>query len=166
VNVRFKVRGVEKIQNFLKELPRGTVRVALIAISEWMIGDSQSGLKHPEPYKYVARKKAYGVSFFSDKQRRYVMAKIRSGEIVPGQNNRTGASEDAWSYTPATAGKNYAYKLVNPTPGAYWTRDDKNQARQPAKVGWLKVGEVVRKNMSGAIRAAKAAVNDWIKQNG
>lgn len=163
MQIRYKIRNVERVKKYLTSLPRGTVRVALIAISEWLIGDSQSGLRHPEPYKFVTRRSAYGISFFTPKQRRWFFWALREGIIDPGKNNRTGESTNAWTYTPATAGKNYAYKLVNDTPGGYWTRDDKRQARQPAKVGWKKVSAVVKANISGALKAARIAVNQYLK---
>lgn len=160
MNVNFKIRNVEKVQNYLKTLPRGVMRVALKAMSEWFIGDSQSGLKHPEPYKYVSRKSAYGVSFFTEKQRRWFWA--NGGPDMIG-NNRTGKSADAWTYKPTETNKGYQFKLTNPTPGAYFTQDDYGQARQPAKVGWKKVTAVVNNNMARAIKAANYAVNEYLK---
>lgn len=175
MNVSFKIRNIEKVKKYIAGLPRGVTFVALEAISKWLVGDSQSGLRHPEPYKYVSRKSAYGFTgakfengkpvpagYFSKEQFRYVMAKIASGEIKPGQNNRTGNSTDAWTYTPQSKGKNYAFKLVNETPGGFWTRSDKSQARQLGKVGWWKVSKVVSKNLPAALKAAKEAVKQFL----
>lgn len=177
MNISFKIRNVEKVEKFLNSLPYGVKRVALEALSMWLVGDSQSGLRHPEPYKYVSRKSAYGYTgakfesgkpvpagYFSAEQYRYVMARIASGDIKPGQNNRTGKSTDAWTYAPTSKGKDYRYRLINNTPGAYYTRDDKGQARQPAKVGWWNVSKVVQKNLSDAIKAAKVAVNQFLAE--
>jgi len=163
MKVSFKVRNVDKVKKYLATLPRGVMRVALEAISQWLVGDSQSGLRHPEPYKYVTRKSAYGVTFFTDKQRRWFFWALNSGKINPGNNNRTGESENAWRYVPQEKGKNYVYRLVNDTPGGYWTRDDKRQARQLGKVGWLKVSVVVKKNLAGALKAARVAVSNFLK---
>lgn len=163
MQIRFKVRGVDRVQAYLKTVPRGTMRVALDAIARWLIGDSQSGLAHPEPYKYVSRKSAYGVTFFTEKQRRWFFYALKEGLINPGQNNRTGASENAWTYTPQETTGGYKYVITNPTPGAYYTRDDKGQARQPAKVGWRKVSAVVKSNMTGALKAARAAVKVYLQ---
>lgn len=163
MQIRFKIRNVDRVKKYLASVPRGAVRIALIAISEWLVGDSQSGLRHPEPYKFVTRKSAYGFSFFTIKQRRWFFWSLNTGQIDPGKNNRTGKSTEAWTYSPLTKGKNYAYKLVNDTPGGYWTRDDKRQARQPAKVGWKKVSAVVKANMIGALKAARIAVNKYLQ---
>jgi hypothetical protein len=115
IEVRFVVRNVEELQAWLKTVPLGTLRAGLRAFTEYVIGNETHGLKHPDPYKYVSRESAYGYTFKSDKQRRYVMAKIRSGEITPGQENRTGRSEEAWQYVARTE---YNYTITNPEKGA------------------------------------------------
>ena len=163
MQTKFVVRNLEEVQKFLKELPRGSLRTGLKAFTEYVLGNSTRGLRHYEPYKFVTRKRAYGMTFFTDKQRRYVMAKIRSGEMKVGTNQRTGNTAAAWTMQEKNNG--YAYSLVNNTAGAYYTRDDSGQARQPALVGWRKVSKVVADNMRGAIRHALAEVKKWIKEN-
>jgi hypothetical protein len=163
MKIRFKVRGADRVNKYLATVPRGSTRAALQAISMWLIGDSQSGLAHPEPYKEVSRKSAYGVTFFTPKQRRWFFWALNSGEINPGQNNRTGESEGAWKFTPHETNMGYVYKLSNDTPAAFWTRNDNSQARQLKKVGWWTVTKVVKSNMTGALKAGRAAVNEWLK---
>jgi len=165
MNISFKIRNLDKVKKYLDSLPRGVTFVALEAISKWLVGDSQSGLRHPEPYKFVTRKSAYGFSFFTDRQRRWFFWALGAGKINPGQNNRTGKSTEAWTYTPQEKGKNYSFRLVNDTPGGYWTRSDKYQARQLGKVGWWKIAKVVAKNLPSAIKAARAAVKGYLQKN-
>ena len=157
--VSFKVRGIEQLQAFLRELPRGGVRVALQAFTEYVIGDDSHGLKHPDAYHYVPRADAYGQTFQSDAQRRFVMAGIADGTITPGQENRSGRSTGAWQYAAVS---DWNYTITNPEPGAYYTRDDSGQAAQPGMAGWRKTTAVIMDNMSGGLRAAVAALNDWI----
>lgn len=157
MRINFNVRGVEQVQTYLKSLPRGVMRTALKAIAEYIVGDDSHGLKHNEVYKYVSRISAYGVSFFSDAQRRWYWA--NGGPAMIG-NNRTGASSEAWTYKEVNGG--YGYKLQNPTEGAYWTRSDA-QAAQPAKVGWRKVMAVVEDNIKGALRHANARVGEFLR---
>lgn len=155
----FRVRNLEKVQKYLLSLPRGVVRVALAALSEYLLGNEQHGLKHSDPYKYVSRKSAYGVTFFTEKQRRWFWA--NGGPDMIG-NNRTGESSKAWRAEPRNDG--YRYTLINETRAAYYTRNDYGQARQPAKVGWRKVSQVVKDNLAGAFRHAMAAVNKYLKE--
>lgn len=164
MNVNFKVRGIEAVQSFLASVPRGAVRVALEAFTEYVIGNDAHGLRHNEPYKYVTRKSAYGVTFFTPKQQRWFFWALREGKIDPGSGVRTGKTSAAWKAAPSANG--YQMKITNDTPGAYYTRDDKGQARQPAKVGWRKVTAVLAANYLGGLRAAVAAVNKYLKEKG
>lgn len=162
MKIRIDIRGVEEIQAFLKALPYGVVKVALPAIAEWMIGTPQRGLMHYQAYKYITRKRAYGQTFSSDKQRRYVMAMIREGRIDPGYPHRTGRTQRAWTMKVTNNG--YRVNIKNKEKGAYYTRHDTRQARLNALAGWVKVREVISNNMAGAFRHARAAVRAYLKK--
>jgi hypothetical protein len=174
MNVKFKVRGVEAVQSFLKSVPRGALKVALEAFTEYIVGNDAHGLKHTEPYKFASRKSAYGYTgakfengkpvpagYFSKEQYRYVMAKIASGEITPGspRANR-GESSKAWRFTPIQGG--YNYRISNDKIAQYWARDDYGQPRQIAKTNLRKVSKVLADNYLGGIRSAVAAVKRYL----
>jgi len=161
MNVKFRVRGVEAVEAFLRSVPYGATKVALQAFSEYIVGNDAHGLKHNETYKYVTRKSAYGFSFFTDKQRRWFFWALKEGVINPGSGERTGETSAAWKAEPRNDG--YRYTITNNTAGGFYTRDDKGQARQPAKVGWRKVSAVLAANYLGGIRAAIFAVNEYLK---
>ena len=156
----FNIRGIEEIQAFFRKLPRGSLRAGMRAFGEYILGNERHGLRHSEPYKYVSRKSAYGITFFTEKQRRWFWA--NGGPDMIG-NNRTGVSAQAWTLVEKNNG--YKISLQNQTRAAFYTRDDKGQARQPAKVGWRKTSAVVAANTAGAMRAANAAVKKWIADN-
>jgi hypothetical protein len=160
--ISFKVRNLDKVQEFIKTVPRGAVKVALDALVVYLIGNEQHGLRHDAPYKYITRKAAYGQTFQSARQRRYVMAAIRSGQITPGKPNRTGDAARGYMYTETNGG--YGRTIQNSDVGAYYTQSDTGQARQPALVGWRKISQNISDNISGAMRSAQAAVNAWLKQ--
>ena len=172
MNVNFKIRGVKEFNDFLKTIPHGGLRIALRAFTEYVIGNESHGLKHPDPYKYASRAKAYGSTgarfangnpvpdgYFSAKQFRYVAAKTHG--FTDRGSKRAGVSEDAWQYVEVS---DWNYKIVNPEPGAYWTRDDYGQARQPALVGWRKVTKTIMDNFAGGVRSANAALSAWLKR--
>lgn len=178
MNVNFKVRGIEAVQSFLASVPRGALRVALEAFTEYIIGNEQRGLKHVEPYKYASRKAAYGYTgakfdngkpvppgYFSKEQFFYVMGAISRGEIKPGtpRSNR-GESARAWVSVPLNNG--YRMNIVNNKPGQYWARDDKGQPRQISLTNWRKVTKVLVDNYLGGLRAAVSAVNKYLKGKG
>ncbi len=162
MKVSFRVRNEKAVQSFLASVPRGVLKVALEAFTEYIIGNDAHGLKHNDPYKFVTRKSAYGFSFFTDKQRRWFFWALNTGQIDPGSGKRTGASSEGWKMQPLNNG--YNYRIINNTAGGYYTRDDYGQARQPAKVGWRKVSQVLADNYLGGIRHAVAAVKAYLAQ--
>lgn len=162
MQVKVNIRGVEKIQKFTKAMPRGTIKVALAAIVEWIIGTPQRGLKHYQRYKHIRRKKAYGKTFVSDAQRGYVMAMIRAGRIDPGVPHRTGNTQRAYKSRELKGG--YERAIEAKGAGPYYTRSDKGQARLNALAGWKKTSIVIQNNMAGALRHARAAVKAFLKK--
>jgi hypothetical protein len=48
--IRMNVRGMEALQQKLKEIPHGTKRIAVQAFTDYLIGDDNHGLKHYPPY--------------------------------------------------------------------------------------------------------------------
>lgn len=163
MNLKFgKIRGVEEWQAYLKQLPRGTVKVALAAIAEWIIGTGQRGLALYPGYKYVKRAQAYGETFKSNKQRRWFFAALNEGKILPGYPRRTGKTQKG--YVARSTNNGYGVVIENKEAGAYYTRDDKGQARLNALAGWRKVSDVVSTNLAGAIRHAQAKVNEWLRK--
>jgi len=159
--ISIKVLGIEELRKFLADLPRGTMRDGISAATVYLIGDDNHGLKHLVNYKYVSRKAAYGKTFVSDRQRRFVMAAIRDGRIKPGRDNRTGATANGWKYITTSNG--YQTRIYNQTQGAKFVQSDDFQARQPAKAGHRKVSDVISTNIRGAMQAAERAVDKWIK---
>jgi len=153
------IKNIDKVVAFLRNLPRGTKREAVIGVAEYLVGDGSHGLSKDDPYRRTTRKAVYGRTFESDAQRRYVMGAIKRGEIVPGQRK----------YSPTRASEGYSYKLTsggygatitNTEEGAYWTRvwgGWKN---------WRSYDKVVRDNIKGAMRHAMKRVNDVLRSKG
>lgn len=159
MNPNFKVAG---LSSFIAGLSRFKLRFqgeAVAAAAVYLLGNEQRGLKHEAVYKYVTRKSAYGKTFVSDKQRRCVMAMIRSGEITPGTSNRTHAIQNGWKILYSGLGA----RIRNDAPGVGWVMGE-NQARQPAKVGWRSFDKVASDNRAGMSRAAAQAVQLAMRQ--
>lgn len=169
------VRGIEQLKAFFKKIPVYTRKAAVEASTKYLIGGPAHGLKHYVNYKYVSRKSAYGQAssdtfangnpippgYFSLKQYKYVMAKIRSGEIAPGTSHRTGALANGWTYSMQGGG--YGAKIYNAVPYAQYVMGDGTQARQPNKVGWRMIAEIIKTNTAGMMRAANQAVERVLK---
>ena len=162
MQVKIAIRGLDAVKAFLKELPRGSMRTALQAFGEYILGDDNHGLRHMVGYKFVSRTSAYGFAFFTAKQRGWFFAALKAGEIQPGSGNRTDTTR-GWTMVSTNSG--YSVSLRTNSKAAWYTMGDSSQARQPARVGHRKVSDVIRTNMAGAFRAAVQAVNAWIKEN-
>jgi len=162
MQIRFIPRGVKEVQAFLWSIPRGMKKSVLGAMTKYFIGNQSHGLAHYSQYKYVTRKKAYGQTFVSDKQRRYVMARIREGSIDPGVPHRTGRGQRGWEMIETTRG----YTIKNPEKSMYFSMSDKGQANLNRLAGWKTVSEKVASNMAGAMRAGLAALRELIARKG
>jgi hypothetical protein len=161
--IKTSVRGVEQLKAFFAKLPPAARKIAAFEIAIHLIGDDTRGLRHYVGYRYVSRKSAYGQTFSSDKQRRYVMAKIRSGEIAPGSPHRTNTLKRGWEFKRTGGG--YGAQIYNAVPYAGYVMGDNLQARQPAKVGWRTMGAVISTNIKSAIKRAERVIQDWINKN-
>jgi hypothetical protein len=160
--IKINARGIDKVQEYLKRtVPRGAVKVALEALGDWMVGAPGRALRHYDPYKYVSRKKAYGKSFFTEKQRKWFWA--NGGPDMIG-NNRTGETANAWQAKSTRGG--YGLTLENDSEGAKHIWGDDTQAAQPRAVGHRTAGEKVMTNIAGAIRHARAAVRAFLGKKG
>src|SRR3990172_3628364 len=150
--------GLKEINAKLAKLPDAVADEGTDAANKYLV----DSLRAYPSYKYVTRKAAYGQTFSSDKQRRYVMARIREGRIDPGYPHRTGRTQRG--YVMKVSNDGYRVSIQNKEAGAYYTRDDSGQARLNALAGWVKVRDVIANNMAGAIRHARTAVSAYLKK--
>jgi len=111
------------------------------------------------PYKQTTRKAVYGRQWESDKQRAYVMSKIKSGEIVLGQRQRSPTDASSGYAVKETRG-GYGATITNEKPGAFWSRVWNKWPR------WRTVNKVVDDNIKGAMRHATARVNAFLRKRG
>jgi hypothetical protein len=158
-NVKAKPSELTKLISSAPRMARGRMTEAA---AKYIIGDMERGAKHYPPYKYVSRKRAYGRTFFSERQRRYVMAQIRAGRIDPGYPHRTGIIQRGW-YVRGSGAK---ATIANDARGVDFVHGDKKQARLNRLVGWRTVSEIAKANMKGAIKAAEQALKEYLKEKG
>ncbi|HET8707381.1 MAG TPA: hypothetical protein VFM46_13840 [Pseudomonadales bacterium] len=127
---------VGEIATLIAELPKKVQGKATRHVAEFYVDKFKQS---EPPYKYVSRRSAYPevYGWFSERQRRYVMARIRAGAITPGVSQRDGYTSRQWTVSgrgPVT--------ISNKAPHAGWLFSDKYQARQPKRVGWSTLGEM------------------------
>lgn len=91
--------------------------------------------------RYVSRQAAYGRTFFSDRQRRWFFAALRSGEIdVP--YHRTSTLRDGWRIVERSRKE---VGLVNDVRYAPFVMGKDTQSRHERAVGWLTVQDIIRR---------------------
>ena len=154
--IKITSRGIPELQAWLKSLANGVRDEATRAVAEYLVGDETHGLKHYPPYKHVPYSQIGG--FVSDKQRRYVMAKIRDGSITPGQSASNGYFRDAWTYK-AQGGR---YEIKNDVGYAKYLVGNAQQSLHSNKQGWRTIAKNISDNLAGAYRHAQAEIKKWL----
>ena len=162
--INFKVRTKPaNLAAAISALPRAVRGVATEAAAVYLIGNESHGLRHYPPEKYVSRKKAYGKTFFTDKQRRWFWWAVRNAIIqFPVRYFRTRKTANGWY----TVGKGAKISIRNDSQGAKFTAGDKTQSRHEALVGWRTISKVAADNERGMIRAAEQAAQKEIDRRG
>jgi len=155
--VGIEVSGLEELIDKLAALPEEVQDEAIEAVNEYLL----NVMKQYPPYAHVTFKDAYG-GWFSDKQRKYVMARIREGTIRPGVPNRSQQFAQSWD----VLGYGRNSLIVNPTPYGPYLVDDNEQARMPQKIGWKRLGDTLKERMDQIVRRADAGVKNAIRKLG
>jgi hypothetical protein len=150
-------RGIPALEKLLRELPQEVKDYTINEISDYLL----NVLRENAPQHYVSRKSAYGVTFFTAKQRRWFFANLRSGALnVPYR--RTQGLSKGWH----KAGEGEASFLYNESPGAEYVIGDGTQSRHEAMVGWKPVSATIREREAQINRRADAAAQKAIKKLG
>jgi hypothetical protein len=152
----FHARGFEELDQLFKDTPRHLRGVVAEAASDDLIGTPQRGLKRYPPYKKVTRQSAFGRTFQSVRQQRYVMANIASGRIEPGFPHRRGAYQRSWKRTGAGVGSH----IEGQPPHENWPNP------LAKKVGWREPIDIIMSNLAHAAQAAERKVAAWFKARG
>lgn len=140
-----KIRSLDGIRQAINDLPRRLRGKALEVGAKFLV----KKYKLYPHYKEVARARAYPEvdGFFSDKQRRFVMAGIRNGTIRPGASHRTQGLKNDWRIV----GRGSALLIVNDNPAAVFAYHPIFQARQLEMVGWRNIDIMTEENQDDAL---------------
>jgi hypothetical protein len=150
------VRGLDILAKLLRDLPDEVQDTVIDDVSEYLL----NVLKINAQQNYVTRKAAYGVSFFTPKQRRWFFAALADGKInVP--YHRTQALAAGWKQV----GRGRNSILANEAKGADWVVGE-NQSRHERMVGWKTVTQTIIDRQEQIQRKADAAAQKAIKKLG
>ncbi len=165
--VGLDIRVDEKIKQRLDALPEDIADACNDAAMEYMLNVER---QYP-PYTYVSRAEAYphapaGPGWFSDKQRKAVMAKIRKGEITPGVPRRTqrfsrgwkivGQGEDAITLNQSI--------LVNEVPYGPYLKDNFEQSMTAFLGGWTIIQEDLQNHAPRIMRIIESTAKKILRK--
>ena len=151
------IDGLEELRGKLDRFPKAAQDGAGNMVSDYTLNI----MREYVPYAYVPFKSAYG-NWFSEKQRRYVMARISEGTIRPGAPSRTQTLRGGWK----KMGEGADSLVVNVVPYAGYVVGDADQARMHKKIGWWTVGQRLKERAGEIERKAKAGVDKVMKELG
>lgn len=158
--MKASLRGNERIKEYISTLGRGMKIAAMRAIGEYLLGDERHGLKHSPPRVKHGEDNPY--QWTSERQRRAYFATDGFGGGIPYQ--RTGELAEAWTMEEANSDWN-TVKLTNESEYGQYVQGDEIQRGHKAD-GWRIVADVIKTNITGAIRAGQQAVDRLIKSKG
>ena len=152
--VGVEIAGLDDLMVKLNKLPDVVQDHAIDEANKYML----NVLKLYPPYRHVTMKQAYG-GFISEKQRRYVMARIAEGTIRPGMPNRSQRFASSWKVVGY--GRNSI--IANETPYGPYLVGDSSQSSMHQKIGWKKLGDTIKQRMTQIISKAEAGVKKAIR---
>lgn len=141
------VQGIATIQNRLSKLPQEAKDLGVETANEYIVN-----IMREYPPKPTAP-----FVWSSDKQRKYVMAKIREG----GYTGRTQQLRNAWK----TVGEGYKQIVANETPYAQFVQDE-NQIIGHTTNGWSTIASNMKAKGSEILKRFDAGVKKAIKKLG
>lgn len=152
IGIDLRTSGLDKAIKDFDELPDAVIDAGTEAANEYIVDMERAYV----PYRHVTVAESGG--WKSEKQRRYVMARIREGTIkIPYR--RTQNLRRGWK----TLGYGRNQIVVNEVPYAGWVKDIATQTQAHMLRGWEvtandirnKLGQIVRKFEAGAKKAIK-----------
>jgi hypothetical protein len=153
------IEGAEEIKAKIAKLPPAAADAGVDAVAQYFL----SVLRLNAPQRYVTRKDAYGVTFFTAKQRKWFFWALRSNKIqVPYV--RTQGHSRGWK----AIGSGAKQIIANEAPGITFVRGKYpgEQSRHENKVGWVPMVDEVKNRMSTAMDRFSGAVARTIKKLG
>lgn len=147
------VTGIKEVQKMLALIPPEVQDVVVDKVDDYMLNVLRL---YPKP-RHIKRKTAYGVTFFSDKQRRYYFWALREGIInVPYKRTQTLAR--GWR----VLGKGKQSIIANETPYADLVMG-KGQSRMMSRIGWHTIPRIIKDRIARITEIANATAQRGIE---
>ena len=135
--IGFDVSGIEELKRKLERFPEPVQDAAIDEVTPYLINQWQI---YP-PKKRVKRRKVYGRTFDSDRQRRWFFMALKRG-IITVPYRRTQTLRRGWKQV----GKGRKSLIVNETPYAQYAQGEEDQQNKLLQaVGWIPASDVFEK---------------------
>jgi hypothetical protein len=155
--IAIDIEGLAPLVKGLDKLPQEVQDAAGDDVSEYLI----NVLKHYPSQKRVTRAQAYGTTFFSDKQRRWFFAALKSGAIsVPYR--RTQTFRAGWRQI----GKGIKSIIANEVEYGGFLMGDSEQSRMHKLIGWKTLSKVIDERKSKIVKILEAAAKKGMSKAG
>ena len=154
--IAIDTQGVLETQKMLAQIPDAITDDGTDNANKYLL----NVVRAYAPYKHITFQQAYG-GWFSEKQRRYVMARIKEGSITPGRSNRNQRLSRGWKII----GKGRNSLLANEVPYSPYVQGEAGeQARMHTLIGWKGVDVIVKERMSKIVEQFMVGVNKALKR--
>lgn len=152
-----EILGMESLLALLVEVDSPRVRMDMMqSVAKFVRGKLQ---RYP-PQRYVSRKQAYGVTFFSDRQRRWFFAALANGELdIPYQ--RTNRLSNSWRIM--TYRQEDVLILSDVAYGPY-VQDPAEQCNMHRLIGWQTTDKIMGESEGPAAQIAQETYNRVMKR--
>jgi hypothetical protein len=158
--VGISVEGLKEIRERLPKIITWAFPDAILEVAKFIRTELQ---RYPSP-KRVSRKAAYGVTFSTDRQRKWYFANLREGTLrLPYR--RTRALSRGWQIMPMGSRDHI---VVNETPHARHVQPEQagDQSRMMRIIGWLSIDRLIKKFDDRIGRIMARTVEKVIKRLG
>lgn len=155
--LQVKIEGMAEARKALQRMERlEGVKDGLVSAAVYLKGKFS---EYP-PQKRIARKRVYGETFKSDKQRRYVFAAMKRGEIpyMRGTSAKSQALGRRWARETRRGGLEQV--IGNNARYAEYVQGDE-QSEYMRRVGWRKMSDIAKREEGNVNRI----VNQYVKRN-
>jgi hypothetical protein len=143
--VKIYITGYDTLWERMKRLPKEACNAAVEEANKYIVNQMQ--VQPPKPTQPFV--------WTSDKQRRYVMAKISEG----GYTGRTQALRNSWK----TEGKGYEQIVISDSPYAQFVQDT-NQILGHKINGWVTVNQMLKNKGAEILKRFEAGVKKALKK--
>jgi hypothetical protein len=152
------ITGLQDLGERFKKLPPAMQEEGMKEVNTYML----NVLRQYPAEKRIKRSAAYPEvnGWFSDKQRRWFFAALRSGELdLP--YSRTQELGKAWKVVGNEAAKSI---IANEAPAAPYVMGDTEQSRMSKMIGWKKISDIVKERMPRILERFDVGVKNAVKK--